>query len=98
MKDDIQKYKEKYGKAEGGFEMQLKKEGFNRSVGLFFIENVGTYVCNDIKETIYDLKAYSLNGKDRADLFVAFANGYIPSVCTYLLEQYFELNMMKFMI
>ena len=93
VKEDIQKYREKYGKAEGDFEMQLKKEGFNRSVGLFFIENVGTYVCNEIKETIHDLRAYSLNVQERADLFVSFANGYIPSVCTYMLEQYGDKNL-----
>lgn len=53
VNENIQKYKEKYGKEDADIEMQLKKEGFKRSVGLFFIEDVGTYICEGIKETIY---------------------------------------------
>ena len=93
VKEDIQKYKEKYGKEDADMEMVFKKDGVNRSVGLFFIENVGTYISEGIKETIHDLRAYSLGGQEHADLFVAFANGYIPSICTYLLERYGDKNL-----
>ena len=34
-----------------------------------------------------------MDEEERVDLFVSFANGYIPSVCTYLLEQYGAKNL-----
>ncbi len=87
VKEDIQKFKEKYGKEDASIEMQLKKDGYKRSVGLFFIENVGTYIFEGIKETIHDLKAHSLKGQESADLFVSFVNGYIPSYGTKQIRQ-----------
>ena len=93
VQNDIKKFEEEFDKKPMDVEMAFKKQGHKRSFCLFFIKNVSTYVCENIKETIHDLKARSLDEEERVDLFVSFANGYIPSVCTYLLEQYGAKNL-----
>ena len=75
------------------FQETLVQKGMANDVGLFFIKNVGTYICDDIKETIKGLKAKSLTGQETADLFVTFTNGYTPTLCDYLLEQYGSKNL-----
>lgn len=93
VQNDIKKFEEEFDKKPMDVEMAFKKQGHKRSFCLFFIKNVSTYVCENIKETIHDLKARSLDEEECVDLFVSFANGYIPSVCTYLLEQYGAKNL-----
>jgi hypothetical protein len=93
VQEKIKKFRDISGKGDWDMDTPFKKDENKRSFGLFFIKNVGSYTCEGIKETIHDLKARSLNGQERADLFVSFANGYIPPLCTYLLEQYGAKNL-----
>jgi Protein of unknown function (DUF3843) len=93
MKEAIKKFKTAFDKKEMNMTTTLQEMNFKESLGLFFIDKVGTYVCQGIAETVRDLRAYSLNGQKTADLFVSFANGYIPPICTYLLKQYGGRNL-----
>ena len=93
VSETVRKFKEILGKGETNLEKEMEIRGIGESLGLFFIEGVGTYICNDIKETIRDLKGQPLQGHAQADLFVTFINGYIPPICTYLLQTYGSKNL-----
>ena len=88
----IDAFKEKFGK-NYDFKETLDEKGFNEGVGLFFIENVGTYIMDGVKPVIRDLKALTLPMQKTVDLYITFTNGYIPPLCTYLLAQYGSKNL-----
>ena len=96
--EDAEKRRKKFNeinqnKEVSSFHESLVQKGMTNDVGLFFIKNVGTYICDDIKETIKGLKAKSLKGQETADLFVSFTNGYTPALCDYLLQEYGSKNL-----
>ena len=82
-----------FGKNNDLVKETLDKKGFDEGVALFFIENVGTYITQGLKPVIRDLKASTLPMQKTVDLYVTFTNGYIPSLCTYLLAQYGSHNL-----